>query len=103
VNRGDVWLVDLPGGRHPAVILTRDTAIPVLTNVVSAMITSTIRGIPSEVPVGPEIGIDHASVVNCDNIFTVRKRLFSQRLGELGPGALQALDEALSIALGINS
>jgi mRNA interferase MazF len=52
--------VDWPGaGQHPAVILTRQTAFPVLSAITVALITSTIRDVPTEVPVGRAQGLDH--------------------------------------------
>jgi len=49
--------------RRPALILTRQSKIHLLTSLTIAPITSTIRGITSEVPVGPRNGLDHDSVV----------------------------------------
>ncbi len=71
----------IPGGRHPAVIVTRDRAIPLLRNVTVARITSTIRGIPTEVPVGREQGLRRESVINCDNLYTVPKSLVGNQRG----------------------
>ena len=75
--------VEAPSGPRPAVILTRDAAIPLLANVVVAGITRTVRGIPTEVPVGPEHGLASESVVNCDDLFTLPKRTLGRRRGEL--------------------
>lgn len=102
MNRGDVWDADVPGaGPHHVVILSRDVAIPNLSSLVCAMVTSTIRGLPSEVPVGAASGLDHDSVVNCDNIYTLRRERLVRRRGELGPDATHRLSAALSIALGL--
>lgn len=57
--------------RRPALVLTRQSALPLLTWVTVAPITSTIRGIASEVRVGARNGLDHDSVISCDNITTV--------------------------------
>ncbi|MEH3075206.1 MAG: type II toxin-antitoxin system PemK/MazF family toxin [Quadrisphaera sp.] len=57
--------------RRPALILTRQSKLHLLRWVTVAPITSTIRGISSEVRVGPRNGLDHDSVVSCDNITTV--------------------------------
>lgn len=56
---------------RPAVILTRESAVLSRRNVTVAPITSTSRGLLSEVAVGPENGLDHDSVVNLDDISTV--------------------------------
>ena len=59
--------------RRPALILTRQSKLHLLEWVTVAPITGTARGITSEVPVGPRNGLDHDSVVSCDNITTVRR------------------------------
>lgn len=96
-------MAELPGaGTHPVVIVTRSAAIPALGAVVCAMVTSTVRGIPSEAPIGRESGLDHDSVVNCDNLHTIRRRRLSRQVGALGTEQLGALDSALRIALGLD-
>ena len=57
------------------------------------------RGLPTEVPLGHEHGLDHDSVVNCDNLFTLPKSLIGRRRGELDPESLDRLRSALLIAL----
>lgn len=100
MNRGDVYEVEAPGlGRRPAVILTRQVAIPLLSNVTVAAVTTRIRAIPTEVLLGAVHGLEQDSVVNCDNIFTVPKDALVRRRGSLGPAELRRLDDALRIAL----
>jgi mRNA interferase MazF len=91
--------VELSGGRRPVVILTRDRAIPVLANVTVAPVTGTIRGIPTEVPLGREHGLARECVVNCDNLFTIPKQAIGHRRGELDPESVVRLGDALLIAL----
>jgi mRNA interferase MazF len=102
VNRGDVYDVEFPGGAHPAVIVTRDRAIPLLRNVCVVQVTSTVRDLPTEVPLGAAHGLARASVANCDNLLTVPKRALGRRRGALGPEELFRLDAALRIALDLN-
>lgn len=54
-----------------------------LTNVTVAPITSTIRGIPSELPVGPANGLDHDSVVSLDNVRTIPSTELGRQVGRL--------------------
>lgn len=70
-----------------------------LANLTVVGVTSTIRGLPTEVPVGPEHGLGHESVINCDNLATLPKRAFALRRGTLDPNALVRLDASLKIAL----
>ena len=58
-HRGEVYDVRFPSGRRPAVVVTRERVIPYLTSVTVVQVTSTIRGLPTEVPLGREHGVDH--------------------------------------------
>jgi mRNA interferase MazF len=80
-------------------VITRDRAIPVLANVTVVGITGTIRGLPTEVPLGRQHGLARDCVANCDNLFTIPKRAVGARRGELDPESLARLRAALRIAL----
>ncbi|MEO7146666.1 MAG: type II toxin-antitoxin system PemK/MazF family toxin [Terrimesophilobacter sp.] len=64
--------------RRPVLILTRELVLRNRGRVTVAPITSRIRGLRTEVAVGPANGLDHNSVVNCDNIATIE-------IADLGP------------------
>lgn len=68
---------------RPALVLTRQSKLHVLRWVTVAPITNTIRGITSEVSVGPRNGLDHDSVVSCDNITTVPAEAVGNTIGLL--------------------
>lgn len=100
VDRGDIFDADLPDlGVRPVLVVTRQVAIPVLSSITVAMITSTVRGIHSEVPLNSEHGLDHPSVANCDNLATLEKTLLVQRRGTLAFEDVVRLDDALCFAL----
>jgi mRNA interferase MazF len=80
-------------------VLTRNRAIPILSNVTVAAITATVRDLPTEVPLGREQGLARDCVVICDNVFTVPKRELGRRRGELDPVSLARLGTDLRIAL----
>ena len=104
VARNDIYWADLgpPADRRPVCILTRDAAIHVLTSVTCAPITRTIRGIRSEVELGPEHGLPEACVVSCDNIITIPiETLDDEPVGHLNEITRAALDRALRYALDI--
>jgi len=84
--------------RRPALILTRHSKLHLLTWVTVAPITSTIRGLTSEVLVGPRNGLNHDSVVSCDNITTVRMSAVGDRIGMLFDDQEHALARAISDA-----
>jgi mRNA interferase MazF len=103
VNRGEVHDVEWPGlGRRPAIIVTRPTAIPYLANVTVVVVTTRVRGLPTEVELGAAHGVIEGSVANCDNVLTVPKSALVARRGMLGPAELRALDEALRLALALD-
>lgn len=104
VARNDIFWADLgpPAGRRPVCVLTRDAAIAVLTAVSCAPITRTIRGIRSEVEVGPEHGLPESCVINCDNVITIPvDALDAEPVGHLDEVSRAALDAALRYALDI--
>ena len=96
VTQGELWLLETPNDKHrPVLVVSRNEVIPVLNNVVVAPVTSTIRSIPTCVPVGPNEGIDHESVATFDNMAAVPKRLLTTRLGRLGPSGRALICSAL--------
>ena len=95
--QGDIWLLEPPNGkRRPVLVVTRNEAIPVLTNLVVAPITSTIRAIPTAIPVGPSEGIDHDSVASFDNLTTVPRALLTVRLGRIDAARRREICTALN-------
>ena len=83
---------------RPVLVLTRELVRPHLSRVTVAPITSTIRGLSTEVPVGPANGLDHPSVVSCDNVVTVPKSALGRQIGRLRPVQEVALTAALHAA-----
>lgn len=84
-------------------ILSRNAAIPVLSAVVVAPITRTIRDIASEVRLGKQEGLPEECVASCDNLLTVSKdALDEEPLGEIGVDKTLETDRALRFALEIS-
>lgn len=99
MRRGEVWwAVRDIDKRRPVLILTRDQAIPVLHSVVVAPATRTIRGIPSEVVVGPDDGMPQESAFSFDNLTLVPKSMLTDRLCELGPHRMSETCQAMGAA-----
>jgi mRNA interferase MazF len=97
-RRGEVWLADLDKAR-PVIVLTRDPMGRLLNSVIVAPVTSTVRGVSTEVPVGPADGIRHPSVANLDNVQLLARKRLRRRIGRAQPATLDALCTALSIAV----
>lgn len=83
---------------RPVLVLTREAVRPYLTRVTVAPITSTIRGLSTEVPVGADNGLDHDCVVSCDNIVTVPKSTLGRHVGYLLAHQEDELAEAVQAA-----
>jgi len=83
---------------RPVVVLTREVVRPHLTRVSVAPITTTIRGLSTEVPVGQENGLDRDSVVSCENILTVPTSALGRQVGHLLPSQEPALVAAIRAA-----
>ena len=103
MRRGDMWWVERPGaGRRPHLILTRDTAIPVLTSVLAVPATRTVRGIVTEVELGREDGMPDSCVLSLDNMRVIAKGAFVERICSLGPERMASVCAALAVATGCN-
>jgi mRNA interferase MazF len=87
---------------RPVLVLTRDVIRPYLRGVTVAPITSTARGISTELPVGVHNGLTHDSVVSCDNITTIRADRLLQPIGFLLPGQELALSAAIVAAFDLD-
>ncbi len=99
-RRGEVWLADLPGDKiRPIVVMTRGAVIRHLHSVVAAPVTSTVRGIPSEVPLTRQDGLLHASVANFDNLQLIGRTRLIRRVGVLSEAKLLEACRALRFAV----
>ena len=87
---------------RPVVVLTRELVRPHMARVTVAPITTTVRGLSTEVPVGPANGLDYACVVSCDNIVTVPKSALGRQLGYLLPSQEAALTAAIRAAFDLD-
>lgn len=105
MRRGQVWWADLPPpfGRRPVLLLSRNAAYRVRDLIIVAPITTRIRGIPAEVPLGPDDGLPRACVANLDAIYTVSKRTVQRHIASLGSKKLQDVEDAIHFALGLET
>ena len=87
---------------RPVVVLTRDLVRPHMDRVTVARITTTIRGLSTEVPVGPANGLEHRCVISCDHIVTVPKNALGRQIGHLLPAQEVALTAAIHAAFDLD-
>jgi mRNA interferase MazF len=103
VKRGEVWwaTLDPPAGRRPVFLISRDDAYMHRQLVIVAPVTTRIRGIPSEVALGPADGLARTCVANLDTLTTINKARLHALVAALSPDKLAALDRALRYAVGL--
>jgi mRNA interferase MazF len=103
MKRGEVWWAHLPApvGRRPVVLVSRDEAYTVRELVIVVPVTTRVRGIPVEVPLGRDEGLPRRCVANADALATVPKRTLKEYAGVLTGDKTAALDAALKFALGL--
>ncbi len=101
VRRGEIWRYRFktPDKLRPVVVLSRPEVIGLLHTVMVAPVTSTLRGAPSEVPVGVAEGLKHPSAVNLDHVQTVEKARLTGYVGSLPPEKMRAVCSALAVAV----
>lgn len=96
----EIWWGELPDrSPRPYLVLTRDQAIPVLRRVVVAPITTTVRGLPTEVTLGADEGLPVDSAASLDNVETVPKSALVRRVGALPARRDHELCQALRNAV----
>ena len=102
LKRGDVRLYEFPkpDKQRPVVVLTRDAAIHYLSTVTVAPVTSTIRGVPSEVILTRADGMRDDCAVNLHNVVTVSQARLGRRVAVLTDQRLHEICSALSFAIG---
>lgn len=87
---------------RPVLVLTRDAARHAMTKVTVAPITTTVRGLSSEVPVGPRNGLDHECAVSIDNVVTVPTASLGRTIGFLHADQERALAKAVGLAFDLD-
>jgi mRNA interferase MazF len=100
LNRAEIWLLERPrpDKRRPVLILSSPSLIAALHTVTVAAVTSTRRGSPTEVELGPEEGLKGPCCIDLCNVFTVAQADLRQVVGTVGPDKMHAVCHALAIA-----
>lgn len=102
IARGDVRLYQFAphDKKRPVVVLTRDSAVAYLATVTVAPITSTIRGVPSEVVLNEEDGMRAPCAVNLHTAVTVSQDRLGRRVAHLSSLRMGEICGALRFSLG---
>ena len=101
VNRGEVWVAHVGRKRRPVLVLTRSEVIDVRELVTVAEVSTSIRGLAVEVALDHEdLGLTHASVVNCDGIHTIAQSVLTEQVGVVAEMTMKRVCRAINLALG---
>ena len=100
MQRGEVWFAATPGGDRPVLVLTRDPVADRIGAVVVAALTRTQRGLVSELVLTTDDGVPTESVVNFDNIHTIRRESFRRRVASLSPARMADACRTMQAATG---
>jgi mRNA interferase MazF len=68
---------------RPVLVLTRELVRPHMNTVTVAPITTTIRGLSTEVPLGTANGLEERCVVACDHVTTIPVAALGEQIGRL--------------------
>ena len=100
MRQGDIWFGETPNTNgRPYLVLTRNEALAHLSTVLVAPITRSMRGIPTEVPLGPDNGLRQECAATLDNAIAIRRAHLTSHLGELGDGRWSEVCTALRAAI----
>ena len=103
MKRGEVWWAELPPpiGNRPVIILTRDAVLENIGAIVVALVTRTVRRLPTEVVLGRVQGLPVACVANLDNILTVPRERLKRLMGSCNAEKIDELNQAIKRSLDI--
>lgn len=93
--QGDVWWAEAEDKRRPVLVVTRSDAMAVLHRIVVAPVTRTVRGIPTEIALGPHDGLETECAASFDNLQPINRHLLTKRIATLGAGRRDEICAAL--------
>jgi mRNA interferase MazF len=80
----EIWWAETEKKRRPVLVVTRSETVAVLSGIVVAPVTRTVREIPTEIPLGNEQGLPVDCAASFDNLQRVRRSSLTERVGDLG-------------------
>jgi mRNA interferase MazF len=83
-QQGEIWWAETEHKRRPVLVVTRSEAIEVLTGIVVAPVSRTVRAIPTEIPLGEQAGLDVECAASFDNLQRILRSALTERVGSLG-------------------
>ena len=83
-RQGEIWWAEAEDKRRPVLVVTRSEAVPVLSWLVVAPVTRTVRGIPTEIALGEADGLDVDCAASFDNLQPIRRGFLASRVSAGG-------------------
>ena len=100
VTRGELWWVELPEqARRPYLVMTRNAALAVLNRVIAVPLTTTVRGIPTEVTLEVADGAPVECVAAVDNVENIPTWAFTERIAAVPTARMAEVCAALKVAV----
>jgi mRNA interferase MazF len=102
VKQYEIWWANLPApaGRRPVLLISRDGAYSYLNKFLAVEVSSTVRNISVEVPLGRAEGLPRQCAANCDNVRTISRPVLVKQIGQLAARRHVEVKRALGYALG---
>ena len=94
-RQGEIWWAEAEEKRRPVLVVTRSEAIPVLSWIVVAPVTRSVRAIPTHLALGSDEGLDVPCAAAFDNLQPIRRSFLTERTGSLDPARRVELCRAL--------
>jgi mRNA interferase MazF len=107
VIRGEIYRLAPPPRGDPKrsrcyVVVSRQTLLDSKADrLICAPVNTAFVGLETQVPVGIDEGLKHASCVNCDQLVLIEKGRLTSYVGNLASVKLRALRRALRVALDV--
>ncbi len=112
IKRGDIYYADLSpvvgseqGGIRPVLIVQNDVGNRYSPTVIAAAITSRMgkTKLPTHIDIyADRVGLAKDSVVLLEQVRTIDKQRLGEKMGHLDAETMNAVDDAISISLGLN-
>lgn len=100
MRRGELWLAEVGRKTRPVLLLTRSEVLDARSLVTVAEVTTTVRGLATEVNIDHvEVGLDRPSVINCDGLHTIAQASLSGPVGRVSDEIMARVCSAVSYAL----
>ncbi len=100
MKRGQVWWCEQPDDVHPALIISRDQDVQRLFDVIAVPITTNIRGLDTELELGPADGMKTNCVLSLHNTFSPEKIYLTEYLTTLSSVRMTEVCRILALATG---